>query len=107
MHGLPCTMVAKAHQIIEAAVRRALDIDEDRLTVGRDYRRADDVNFSLLQRECLQPVIVPGLQLGSSRRRLWSPLSTRPVSVRQLCDCRDALVDKFRPFFPCIPRLSE
>src|SRR5580698_4983547 len=97
MRRLPGTMVAKTHQIIEAAIRRALDIDEDRVAVGRDYRRADNVNFSLLQRECFQPVIVPDLQLGSSRRRLWSPPSARPVSVRQLCDCRDALIDKFRP----------
>ena len=44
-------------------------------------------------------MIVPGLQLSSSRRRFRSSPPPRPVTVRQLRDRRDAFVSEFPPFF--------
>ena len=85
LHDSLSSFDADADEVIEIAIWKPLDIQKDRCTLDLQFWAADDVDFSLSNREGFQGMVIL-LALGSEP--LWPP--AWPEDVGELRDGEDA-----------------
>lgn len=76
---------AHADEVVEIAVRKSLDIQIDGRAVELKFRPANDVDFRLPNRQCLERVVIPLAFVAQS-----SGASARPECIRELRDSKNA-----------------